>query len=276
MPNYNTPQNDSIMIKDRYLTWLKQSKYDLAAAFLSLENEYFEWAVYQAEQAVEKALKAVIVHAGQRPPKIHKLSILFGFCNQINSEFKNTKFNFKHVEAFTFISRYPFLIPDGNKTPHELITEKDAGKSLSEASEILLSITRILKVPRVKPEEISEIVFKTKFYTFEEIKKRIEKIKEQLTKEFEPIQIILFGRYARDYGKPTPGTMDLLIITECKECSFIERIYRAREATKGTEPIIEPLVYTPEEIRLLQDKDEAFLKSAFQEGRIIYSKNQTS
>ena len=270
------PQNDSLNLKDRYLTWLKQSKYDLAAAFLSLENEYFEWAVYQAEQAVEKALKSVIVHAGQRPPKIHKLGILFGFCNQINTEFKNTKFNFKHIEAFTFISRYPFLIPDGNKTPHELITESDAGKSLSEASEIILSITRILKVPRVTPESTKELEYKTKFYTFEEIKTRIEKIKEQLTKDFDPSKIIVFGRYARDYGRPTPGTMDILIITECKDCSFIERIYKAREATRGFEPIIEPLVYTPEEIQLLQDKDEAFLKSALQEGKVIYSKEEKS
>lgn len=257
-------------VNERYLIWLKQAKFDISAAFLSMENEYFEWAVYQAEQAVEKALKAVLVHAGQKPPKIHKLGILFGFCNQVNKEFRNTKFNFKHVESFTFISRYPFLIPDAFKTPHELITEKDANKSITEASEVLLLITKILQVPIERLDEIEEV--KEKKYSALEIKNRIIDIKDKLIKEFNPEKIILFGRFARDLGQSTFGTMDVLIITECDKCSFIDRIYRAREATKGMEPIIEPLVYTPLEIDILQSNNEAFLKSAFEEGKIIFEK----
>jgi HEPN domain-containing protein len=261
----NTPQDN------RYLIWLKQAKYDLAAAFLSLENEYFEWAAYQAEQAVEKALKAVIVQSGSKAPKIHKLGILFGFANRVNDKFKDTKFNFKHVESFTFISRYPLLLPDKAKTPHELISEKEAAKAITEASEVLLNITKILQSPFAEKAKASEALEEVK-YSAEVIAKRLEQVKESLIKEFSPEKIILFGRFAREFGQAVAGTMDILVITECDNCSFIERIYRAREATGGDEPIVEPLVYTPSEIELLQGENESFLKSAFEEGKIIYAR----
>jgi HEPN domain-containing protein len=255
---------------DRYKIWLRQAKFDLAAAFLSLENEYYEWAAYQAEQSVEKALKAVIVQSGSKAPKIHKLGILFGFCNSINEKFRNTKFNFKHIESFTFISRYPFLIPDKNKTPHEMITEGDANKALVEASENLVKIAEILRNPS---GEVSFVpaVEEGEVYSAEQIQIRIQDIKKILIKEFKPETIILIGRFARDYNKPVAGTMDILIIAETDE-KFIDRIYRAREATKGGLPILEPLVYTPSEIKILREEGEAFLQSAFNEGKLIYQK----
>lgn len=264
-----TKDNQSLN-EERWQVWLKQAKFDLSAAFLSLENEYFEWATYQAEQAVEKALKSVIVHAGAKAPKIHKLGILFGFCNQVNEEFRNTDFNFKHIESFTFISRYPFLLPDRSHTPHEIITESDANKALVEASEVILKISKILKKQLTKSVQITDI--KEEVYSAQEIVKRTDIITKALVKKFNPESIILFGRFAREWGKPLSGTMDILIIAECPNCSFVERIYDAREATRGGAPIIEPLVYTPEEIHILHQENESFLKSAFAEGKILFEK----
>lgn len=271
------PTNQDIPLtsgEERYLVWLKQAKFDLAAAFLSLEHEYYEWAAYQAEQSVEKGFKAILVHAGNKAPKIHKLGILIGFCNSVNPQFKNTKFNFKHIESFTFIARYPFLLPGKTKAPHEMITEKDANQALAEASEILIKITEILAASG-KPKEVkvSEPVFEIPTYTQEKIRARISVIKDQLIKEFNPESIILFGRFAREVEKPVAGTMDVLIIAECDAVSFVERIFRAREATKGDGPIIEPLVYTPNEINILREEGEVFLKSAFDEGKLIYQKS---
>lgn len=257
-------------IDERWQVWLRQAKFDLAAAFLSLENEYFEWATYQAEQAVEKALKSVIVHAGSRAPKIHKLGILFGFCNQVNPEFKNTDFNFKHIESFTFISRYPFLLPDKSHTPHEIISESDANKALVEASDVILKVTKILKKNVAKPFNLPEI--KEDIYSAKQIALRAENITHTLKEAFDPESIILFGRFAREWGNPLSGTMDVLIVAKCVDCPFVQRIYKARAATRGSLPIIEPLVYTPEEIQLLHQENESFLKSAFAEGKILFEK----
>jgi len=129
----------------RYKIWLKQASFDLQACKLSTDNGFYEWACFQAEQAVEKALKGVLVKAGWRPPKVHKLPILMGYCNSANNEFKNTKFNFRNLGAFTFVSRYPFLIPGENLSPHEFITLDNAQKCLQEASVMLSQIKFLLK-----------------------------------------------------------------------------------------------------------------------------------
>lgn len=130
---------------ERYKVWLEQANHDLRAADTSKDKQFYEWACFQSEQAVEKALKAVLVHAGWRPPKMHKLAVLMSYCNRANSDFKQTKFEFRDLEAFTFVSRYPFLIPGENLSPHEFITLDDAQKCISQARTFLKKIQKLLK-----------------------------------------------------------------------------------------------------------------------------------
>lgn len=130
---------------ERYKVWLKQADFDYRAAKVSKENGFYEWACFQSEQAVEKALKAVLVKAGWRPPKMHRLAVLMSYCNRANKEFKRTKFEFRDLEAFTFVSRYPFLIPGENLSPHEFISLKDAQKCISQAKDFLKKIHSLLK-----------------------------------------------------------------------------------------------------------------------------------
>ena len=131
---------------DRYKIWLEQAEFDLKAAELSRDNDFFEWTCFQCEQAVEKALKSVLVHAGWRPPKMHKLAVLMSYCNKANDKFKKTKFEFRDLEAFTFVSRYPFLIPGENLSPHEFITLDDAQRCINQAKSFLEKIRKLLNV----------------------------------------------------------------------------------------------------------------------------------
>ena len=260
-----------LISKERYQVWLNQAHFDLDAANLSFKNGYFEWAAYQAEQAVEKALKAVIAHAGVHPPKMHKLPVLIGFSNKLNPKFRDTKLNFKYVESFTFIARYPFLIPGKeNQTPHELIDKIQAEKALQEAQEIYDKIVAILG------QETSHVASREQQlfgFSAEQIDRRLAEVVDILVKEFNPEQIILFGRYAREKKNFPTGTMDLLIVAQT-DLPFIERIVKARKATSGGEPIIEPLVYTPEEFKVMTEKQgDSFFESALSEGEEIYKKN---
>ncbi len=129
----------------RYKVWLKQAEYDYQAANLSKDNGFYEWTTFQCEQSVEKALKSVLVHAGWRPPKMHKLAVLMSYCNRANKQFKKTKFEFRDLEAFTFVSRYPFLIPGENLSPHKFIKLEEAEKCISQARNFLDKIQRLLK-----------------------------------------------------------------------------------------------------------------------------------
>jgi HEPN domain-containing protein len=131
---------------DRYKAWIKQARFDMGAAELSKENGYYEWACFQSEQAVEKALKAVLVFSGWRPPKMHKLSVLMSYCNKANEEFSKTKLQFRDLETFTFLSRYPFLIPGENLSPHEFITLDDAQRCIDQANRFLNKIQKLLNV----------------------------------------------------------------------------------------------------------------------------------
>lgn len=129
---------------ERYKIWLKQAEFDYEAAVCSSKNGFFEWACFQSEQAVEKALKAVLVKAGWRPPKMHKLAVLMAYCNKANKKFRKTKFAFRDLESFTFVSRYPFLIPGEDLSPHEFITLDDAQGCINQARTFLNKIQSLL------------------------------------------------------------------------------------------------------------------------------------
>ncbi len=48
----------------RYEDWLWQGKRDLAHARASIEDEFYEWACFAAQQAAEKGLKALFQRIG--------------------------------------------------------------------------------------------------------------------------------------------------------------------------------------------------------------------
>lgn len=133
----------------RWQVWLKQSYFDLYAAKSSLDNDFYEWATYQSEQAAEKALKAYLVHGGYRPPKVHKIALLLSMCDKSFPEFKHIDFEFQTLEGFTFISRYPFLVPGLSDSPHEYITREDAVACISEAQDIYNKIYKLLYDERI-------------------------------------------------------------------------------------------------------------------------------
>jgi HEPN domain-containing protein len=263
---------DKKVTSERSKVWMDQAYYDLEIANISMVNGFHEWAAYQAEQAAEKALKAVIVDVGWRPPKMHKLGMLFGMCNQANEKFRATIFNFKHLESFTFISRYPFLIPGKDKTPHELISHMDASNALEEATDVVDKIKGILSLPGKKHIPENKDATKEVIYTKSQIDARIREVKDILIRECHALKIILFGRFAREYVGGVSGTMDLLIVADTQR-PFIERIVKARELTRGSSIIIEPLVYTEKEFKQMIDVEgEGFIESALLEGIVIYDR----
>lgn len=256
--------------RSRFQVWFKQARFDLQAAHMSFDHGYYEWAVYQAEQSVEKAIKAVLVHAGWKPPRVHKLQVLMGLANEANDEFKNTKFSFRHLESFTFISRYPFLLPNRNETPHEIIKKADAKKALGQAQEFVDKIATILKHEVVLPQKPLHPM--SEMYLKDRVSERIDKVKEELVREFNPEAVILFGSFAKSLEPVEPSTIDILVVADCEE-SFVDRIVRARKATKGGLPVVEPLVYTKEEFEtMLSGAEDSFMESALQEGKVLYEK----
>lgn len=258
----------------RYKLWLEQSGHDLEASKHSIEGKHFEWSCYQSVQCVEKALKAVLVHAGWASPKTHKLGVLLSMCNQANHYFADVKFNFRKIEAYTFISRYPFVYPGKNNvTPHDLIERSDAQACLQIAENIYLKVTEFINRGKVDKGEVVDL--DNYYYTDEEVEDRLAEV-IQVLKESDKIEverIILFGSFAREKLKARMSTLDLIVIGET-DLPFIERMEYVRTITKDNEPIVEPLVYTPEEFDyMLNDQREGYIESALAESRVIYKKS---
>lgn len=260
---------------ERYRIWLLQSQYDLKAAEESINDKFYEWSCYQSVQAVEKALKSVIIHAGWRSPKTHKLGVLLSMCNRANERFKEVKFNFRKIEVYTFISRYPFIYPGENNAPHDLINENDARTCFDIATSMIGKVEEFLQHNTPTYQDKGEIDLENYYFTPEEVDQRIQGIIQELTLDvkLKVEKIVLFGSFAREKLHPRTSTMDLLIVAQT-DISFIERIQYVRELTKDEEPIIEPLVYTPQEFDyMLKDEREGYVESAIDEGKVVYDKN---
>lgn len=269
MQNPSEEKKVSVNTHKRYQAWLSQADFDMQAAELSFRNGFFEWTTFQVQQAVEKGLKALIVYSGARPPKVHKLQVLIGIGNRVCPEFRDTKLSFRFIESFTFISRYPFLLPGENKAPHDLISEEDAQKVLDQGTDMMSKIHAIIK--KKAHTDDYKLEYNEKFSEIQ-INARIESIIQELNTGFDIEKIILFGRYARHKEVSVLSTMDILIIANT-DLPFVARIKKARSLTKGGFPIIEPLIYTPHEFKIMTEEvGESFFENAIAEGKVIYEK----
>jgi len=130
----------------RFAVWLAQATHDIHAAKQSMENGYYEWACFQAEQSAEKALKSVIVFHGKSAPKLHRLGVLIGIMKSVDPKFRGIHIDIADLQSYTFTARYPFLIPGNFETPHDYITKEDAEICINQAQVILDLIRQLLNV----------------------------------------------------------------------------------------------------------------------------------
>lgn len=82
--------------------WWEQAKSDLKAAQDSITTNHYDWACFQAQQAAEKGLKALLLKNGARIRKIHDLVFLakelelpeeiMGYCRQLARIYAETRY----------------------------------------------------------------------------------------------------------------------------------------------------------------------------------------
>ncbi len=63
-------------MKEEIGRWIEQAKHDLHAASNSLSAGDFDWAIFQAQQAAEKALKVLYIKNYKELRKVHDLNFL--------------------------------------------------------------------------------------------------------------------------------------------------------------------------------------------------------
>ena len=74
-------------MEEEIANWLKKAEHDLNAVKSSIKTKNYDWACFQAQQAAEKALKALFIKKYKRLWKIHDLVKLLNDCAEYDQNF---------------------------------------------------------------------------------------------------------------------------------------------------------------------------------------------
>jgi HEPN domain-containing protein len=133
------------------LRWLRTGEDDLEAATVLKNNSMFPHACFHAQQAGEKALKAIWNYA-DADPWGHSIRRLIEDLEEVDmNRFVQLKGLLKAatiLDRFYMPTRYPNGLPE--LTPREAYLEEDAELCIRQATEILATVKSLLPGNRNK------------------------------------------------------------------------------------------------------------------------------
>lgn len=119
---------------ERSSDWLKQAQRDLESAKTQMENGFFEWACFIAQQGAEKAVKAVYQKIGGEAWGHSVSDLLKGLHEKIDIPLELRE-NARHLDKFYIPARYPNGWVSG--TPSDYISREDAQNAVSNSEKII-------------------------------------------------------------------------------------------------------------------------------------------
>jgi HEPN domain-containing protein len=119
---------------ERSADWIAQAEGDLAHAELSAEHRHYDWACFSAQQASDKAVKAVLYRAGAEPWG-HSVPDLLQAVRSIASVDDELIEAAKEVDKAYISARYPDTLPAG--APRDRYTRSEADRMVSHARGII-------------------------------------------------------------------------------------------------------------------------------------------
>ena len=126
---------------ERSKDWIKQAWRDLVSAKAQMEGGFFEWSCFIAQQAAEKAIKAVYQKMGAEAWG-HSLTDLLEASREKINFFDVLFVGAKQLDRFYIPARYPNSWATG--TPAEYINKKDALNAIDNSEKILQFCTNLL------------------------------------------------------------------------------------------------------------------------------------
>jgi HEPN domain-containing protein len=115
--------------------WLAQARADLRAAKASAESDCCEWASFQAQQAGEKALKALWYSCTYDPWGHSLLALIRDFPDpEARAALTVFEDDAKQLDKLYIPTRYPNGLPD--LTPAEVFTAREAKSAMQAALRI--------------------------------------------------------------------------------------------------------------------------------------------
>lgn len=118
----------------RVRDWLRQAEHDLAVAGTTMEARQYDWACFAAQQAAEKAIKALYQHHHAEGWG-HVLDHLVEGLLPDEPEVVQYRDAAKVLDKFYIPTRYPNGLDAG--APADAYTAGEAGQAIEHASEII-------------------------------------------------------------------------------------------------------------------------------------------
>ncbi|WP_343869506.1 HEPN domain-containing protein [Caenispirillum bisanense] len=123
--------------------WLRQARHDLDHAAVACGHAAWDWAAYAAQQAAEKALKALVLAAGERPEFTHDLLVLARQARALGLLDAGADLgDLGELTAFNTLSRYP--TGDALSAPYEMLSKAQADRAVATAQAVLAAVTAVL------------------------------------------------------------------------------------------------------------------------------------
>jgi HEPN domain-containing protein len=122
--------------------WYGQARFDVEAARASTAAGHHEWACFQAQQAGEKALKALLMRQGKRQFLSHSIHDLLAEVKKLAPEFEAVS-EAQRLDEYYIPTRYPSGLP-GTVVPHDFYGQKEALECVNLAESLLERISRTI------------------------------------------------------------------------------------------------------------------------------------
>jgi HEPN domain-containing protein len=114
---------------ERYETWIERAKSSLEISKIAVNvNVQYEDLCFQSQQAVEKALKGLLIYYGLEPEFTHNIGILLNELEKVTEIPENIKETTK-LTKYAVITRYP--------GEYDELTKENYEESLKIAKECL-------------------------------------------------------------------------------------------------------------------------------------------
>ena len=126
---------------ERSQDWFRQAKRDLESAKIQLDNSFFEWTCFIAQQATEKAAKAVYQKLGAEAWGHSVTDLLKGIGEKVNLP-ADLIDKAMHLDKFYIPARYPNGWVSG--IPSEYINREDALDAINNSEKIIQFCASIL------------------------------------------------------------------------------------------------------------------------------------
>lgn len=119
---------------ERSADWMAQAQRDLQHARWSLEGEFHEWACFAAEQAAEKAVKAVYARLAGAAWGHSVAELFLGLRERVEVPEEVVSLG-RVLDRFYVPARYPNGWEAG--TPQDYYTKEDADGAIGAAEQVL-------------------------------------------------------------------------------------------------------------------------------------------